>query len=298
MRPGGVTPVLFRRIAGLLRERAGMELGEDKLYLLETRLPPVLRRFGLRDYEDLARALDRGPEPALLDSLIEVMTTNETLFFRDLRPFRFLSERVLPEIAARNAATRRLRIWSAAASTGQEAYSLAICVEEQKSLFPGWQIEILGTDISSEAIAAAERGVYTQFEVQRGLPTRYLVRYFTQEGTSWRVRDSLRRLVRFARHNLLDSPARFGRFDVVFLRNVLFYMDAPARRRVLDHVAACLLPGGYLFLGATESLRESVPLERLPDQHAIFRRAESCAPAPRSTAASAAPSSGAVQLVG
>ncbi len=271
MSASAISPRLFQRIAGLLREHAGMELGADKTYLLESRLTSVLRRFGLADYGALERALSPKPPKDLLDALIDAMTTNETLFFRDLRPFRFFSEQVLPELVERRAAAKTLRIWSAAASTGQEAYSLAICVEEFRPPLTGWRIDILGTDISTESLAAAERGRYSQFEVQRGLPTRLLIKYFTQKGSEWEVKEAIRRHVRFLRHNLLEPATRLGSFDVVFLRNVLIYMDQNARRRVVGHVAAAMAPGGYLFLGATETLREKGPFAMVPGHHAIYR---------------------------
>ena len=200
------------------------------------------------------------------------MTTNESLFFRDGRPFEHFSRSMLPCLLARRGAERRLRIWSAAAATGQEAYSLAICVEELNPCPRDWTIEILGTDISEQALERARQGVYTQFEAQRGLSTQRLVKWFTQEPNGWRVKGQVARHVRFARHNLLADGRTHGVFDVIFVRNVLIYFDLETKRRVIANLARAIAGDGFLVLGGTETLLGVSDLFTAePEERGIYR---------------------------
>jgi chemotaxis protein methyltransferase CheR len=233
-------------VSGIVHRRAGMSLGADKSYLVESRLQPLAVRAGLGGIDRLLERLRRSPSDSLADAVAEAMTVNETSFFRDTRVFESLREHALPWLARRPQA----RLWSAAASTGQEAWSIAVTLVESGLE----RFEIVATDLSADVVERATQALYSQFEAQRGLTIHRLIKHFRQEGTSWRVGLTLRDRVRFARHNLLEDAARLGRFDVVFLRNVMIYFDLATKRRVLERVHAVLAPGGYLYLGGTESL--------------------------------------------
>lgn len=249
-----MTPESLALVAGLVKARAGIVLDADKAYLLETRLAPLLRRDGIASLDGLASRLrDTGRAEALARDVVEALTTNESSFFRDGKPFEHLRG-ALPRIAAARPPGRPLRVWSAACSTGQEAYSIAMTLAE----LPGasaWRAEILGTDINREVLARAREGSFTQFEVQRGLPARFLAKFFKPEaGGRWRVAPELRATARFEEANLLGDVCRFGRFDVIFCRNVLIYFDAPTKARVLGALARQLAPDGALYLGAAETV--------------------------------------------
>ena len=271
-----MTPESFAFVAGLVKARSGLVLTPDKGYMLETRLVPLLRREGLASLDALALRL-RGPgAEALAGAVTEALTTNESSFFRDGKPFEHL-RRVLPELLASRPAGTPLRVWSAACSTGQEAYSIAMVLQELAPPPPGGRkAEILGTDIAQEVLARARDGVFTQFEVQRGLPVRLLVQHFRQEeGVRWRIAPALRAMARFERWNLLSDLRPLGRFDVIFCRNVLIYFDAPTKTRVLEMMARQLSPGGVLYLGAAETvigLTES--LAPMPGERGVYGRAE------------------------
>jgi chemotaxis protein methyltransferase CheR len=247
-------PASFDTFASVLRAGSGLAIGPDKLYLLEARLGPIVRSAGLGSLDALADRL-RAPGAADLERrVIEAMTTNESLFFRDTKPFAHLRTRALPAVTEARPPGTKLRIWSAAASSGQEAYSIAMTADECKVLLGNRTVEILGTDISGETLARAKEGLYTQFEVQRGLPMQMLVKHFRKEGAQWRVSDALRALVTFRVWNLLADPRPLGKFDIVFCRNVLIYFDAPTKTRVLAAIAGQMAPDGYLYLGGAETV--------------------------------------------
>jgi chemotaxis protein methyltransferase CheR len=246
MQPG------FADVAGLVRRRAGIVLTEDKAYLLETRLGPVLTRFGLASLAALGAKLRSLPGEALERAVVEALTTHESSFFRDGKPFEHLRV-ALPKLLAARGAGERLRIWSAACSTGQEAYSVAMLATETLGA-AAQRIDILATDISAEVVARAKDGSFSQFEVQRGLPIRALMTHFTQDGARWRIKPVLRAMVRFEERNLLADCAALGRCDVIFCRNVLIYFDPPTKTRVLDMMARQLAPDGVLYLGAAETV--------------------------------------------
>jgi chemotaxis protein methyltransferase CheR len=247
MQPG------FPEVAGLVRRRAGIVLTEDKGYLLETRLGPVLTKFKLASLGALGEKLRGSPGEALERAVVEALTTHESSFFRDGKPFEHLRG-ALPKLLALKAPGERARIWSAASSTGQEAYSVAMLAMEVLGPAAVQRLEILGTDISGDVVGRAREGVFTQFEVQRGLPIRSLMAHFTQEEGRWRVKPALRAMVRFEERNLLTDCAALGRFDVIFCRNVLIYFDAPTKTRVLEMLARQLAPSGVLYLGAAETV--------------------------------------------
>lgn len=244
----------FDFIAALLKKRSGLTLTKDKHYLLDTRLTPVARKHGLSDLSALISALQTGGTPALEGDVVEAMTTNETLFFRDRHPFDALRDHVLPALIEARKAKRSMRIWSAACSTGQEPYSLAMMLRDSFPELATWRIEILATDIAPAILDRAREGFYSGFEVQRGLPVQLLVKHFDQGPDNWQIKPELRRMVNFQSFNLLDDPARLGTFDIVLCRNVLIYFDQPTKTQVLGRIASRLVDGGTLLLGAAESI--------------------------------------------
>jgi chemotaxis protein methyltransferase CheR len=249
-----MTPQGFAILARLLRDGSGLAIGPDKLYLLETRLAPILRAHRLPDLDALALRLRDGGTSALAMAVIEAMTTNETSFFRDEKPFAHVRTQALPRLHAARPAGAKLRLWSAAASSGQEAYSLAMVVHDLRPLLGGREVEIVGTDLAQPPLVRAREGLYTQFEVQRGLPVHMLLKHFRKEGEMWRIAKELRAMASFRVWNLLDDLRPLGQFDIVFCRNVLLYFDPPTRTRVLEAVAAQMAPDGLLYLGGSETV--------------------------------------------
>ncbi|WP_267428417.1 protein-glutamate O-methyltransferase CheR [Methylobacterium sp. GC_Met_2] len=249
-----MTELEFEFLRGFLKQRSGLALTAEKRYLVESRLTPICRRCGLGSLGELISALKLGRNGALERSVVEAMTTNETFFFRDRIPFDLFRDTLLPEALIRNASRRRLRIWCAASSTGQEPYSLAMLLQEAAPRMPGWQVEIVATDISTEVIEKAKAGLYSHFEVQRGLPVQWLIKYFNQVGEQWQIAQSLRNMVDYRQLNLLQSFTMLGQFDIIYCRNVLIYFDAPTKSDVLARLAAQLAPEGALLLGAAETV--------------------------------------------
>ena len=248
------TNATFTALAGLLKTRSGLMIGPDKIYLLETRLTTLMRREKLADLNVLAERLGRpGAEP-LAREVVEAMTTNESFFFRDDKPFQHFRAQALPRLLTARPPGSALRIWSAASSTGQEAYSLAMILAESKSVVAGRSIEIIGTDIAREPLSRARDGQYSQFEVQRGLPVQYLMKYFTKEDPHWRISPAIRKMAQFREFNLLGDLRLLGRFDVVFCRNVLIYFDQPTKTKVLEGIAGLMPPDGMLYLGGAETV--------------------------------------------
>ena len=260
----------FTEIAALARRRAGLVLTEDKSYLLETRLGPVLQRFALGSLGALGQKLRALPEEGLERAVVEALTTHESSFFRDGRPFEHLRA-ILPGLVGAKAPGERVRIWSAACSTGREGYSVAMLATELHAPGAEDRLESLATDISGDVLARASDASFSQFEVQRGLSARALVTHFTQEGARWRLRPALRAMVRFEEQNLLSDCAALGRFDVIFCRNVLIYFDAPTKTRVLEMLARQLAPHGVLYLGAAETVIGLTDrLAPIPDQRGVY----------------------------
>lgn len=243
----------FQLFSNLVRDRSGLVLTEDKVYLLESRLVPLARQRGLNTLEDLANELRRGDEK-LKEDITEAMTTNETFFFRDNKPFDTFKESILPHLLETRSAQKTLRIWNAACSTGQEPYSVAMLLKEEAARMPGWRVEILATDISNEVLEKAKSGLYSQFEVQRGLPIQLLIKYFQQMGEMWQIDSSIRAMVKFQKLNLLESLAMMGTFDVIFCRNVLIYFDHPTKAKVLAQMHKIMARDGALFLGGAETV--------------------------------------------
>jgi chemotaxis protein methyltransferase CheR len=241
----------FTFVSQLVRKEASIVLAPGKEYLVEARLIPVARAVGSPGVTEFLADLQRRPNPANQRKIIDALTTNETSWFRDREPFAALTDVVLPELVKARGSTRKVRIWSAASSSGQEAYSLAITMQER--LPPGWNYEIMGTDISTEMVKRAEAAEYSQVEVNRGLPAAQLVQYFERAGAHWRITPQLRRNVSFRLMNLTTPLPAMQPFDVIFLRNVLIYFDVAVKRTVLQNVARLLRPDGWLFLGAAET---------------------------------------------
>lgn len=256
----------FAEIAAHVYARSGLALGPEKLYLLETRLASIMRQEKLPDLWSLAQRIGRSD--TLSRAVVEAMTTNESLFFRDMTPFVHLKEHALPRLHRVRPPGQKLRIWSAAASSGQEACSLAITAWEMPRLLEERGVDILGTDIATGPLERARAGLYTPFEVQRGLTGAQLARYFTREGEQWRVAPYLRAMLKFKEWNLLSSLAPLGTFDIVFCRNVLIYFDPPTKTRVLAAIRRQMAPDGLIYLGASET-----PMGVAPD---LVRAATSC----------------------
>jgi chemotaxis protein methyltransferase CheR len=244
----------FTFLANMLKQQSGLIVGEDKVYLLESRLTPLARKFNLNSIEEICTKLRGVGDPKLAEAVVESMTTNESSFFRDTKPFDQFKQVVLPMLLQQNAGKRSIRIWSAASSSGQEAYSLAMILKEEAAKLAGWNIEIIGTDLSKEMVEKSQEGAYTQFEVQRGLPIMLLMKYFKQEGDKWRISDDLKKMVNFRTYNLLSDLSPLGSFDVVFCRNVLIYFDQPTKAKVLDATTRLMPPHGVLFLGGAETV--------------------------------------------
>jgi chemotaxis protein methyltransferase CheR len=241
----------FAFVSQLVRKEASIVLAPGKEYLVEARLIPVARVVGAANVNEFLADLQRRPNPANQRKIIDALTTNETSWFRDREPFLALTDQVLPELIKSRATTRKIRMWSAASSSGQEAYSLAITLQE--NLPPGWSYEIMGTDISTEMIKRAEAAEYSQVEVNRGLPAQQLVQYFERAGAHWRITQQLRKNVSFRLMNLTAPLPAMQPFDIIFLRNVLIYFDVATKRTVLQNAAKLLRPDGWLFLGAAET---------------------------------------------
>ena len=248
---------------------SGIVLDDSKQYLLEARLTPIARREGVNTVNDLCNLLRAVARDALRREVVEAMTTNETLFFRDLTPFDALKSTVLPALKERRATTRTLSVWSAAASTGQEAYSILMYLLE--SGFADWNIRLLGTDLSEQVLARAREGRYMQVEVGRGLPAPMLIKYFDRVGLEWQVKEELRKRIRFEQFDLRRPMVGKGPFDLIFCRNVLIYFDLETKERILTSMYRVLAPDGYLTLGAAESmLQMNTQFERTPIGKAAF----------------------------
>ena len=261
----------FELISRILKDRSGLVLSSDKAYLLESRLNPVARKYDLGGIDELAAKVRAGNSEALLVDITEAMTTNESFFFRDKKPFDQFQDLVLPYMLDHRSQAKTLRIWCAACSSGQEPYSLAMLLKEQSARLAGWKIDILATDLSQEILDKARVGEYSQFEVQRGLPIQLLMKYFKQEGERWRISDEIRQMVTLKPHNLLESPNSFGRFDVVYCRNVLIYFDPDTKAKVLDHIAGLMPEDGFLFLGGAETvLGVSERFQLIPGQRGVY----------------------------
>ncbi|MEX2455229.1 MAG: protein-glutamate O-methyltransferase CheR [Rhodospirillaceae bacterium] len=251
-----MSPQDFDFLKDFLKKRSGIVLSTDKLYLVESRLTPVARDLGMSGIDELILQLRRSADEPLRTRVVDAMTTNESFFFRDKTPFDTLRDSILPPlVAARKAkGQNRIRIWSAACSSGQEPYTIAMTLVENKALFGDMRFEIVATDLSTGIVQKAKDGKYSQFEVQRGLPIQLLVKHFSQVGEQWQISSELRSMVRFQTFNLLDSYGGLGRFDIIYCRNVLIYFDQDTKSAILNRMSEILAPDGGLFLGGAESV--------------------------------------------
>jgi chemotaxis protein methyltransferase CheR len=244
----------FNLLSKLIKDRSGLTLTKDKAYLLESRLLPVARKWNLKSLDELVMRLRTRSEAGLVRDVVEAMTTNESFFFRDIKPFDQFKQVVLPYMLQARGTTRNIKVWSAACSSGQEPYTLSMMLKEERQKLIGWNVDILATDLSTEILAKAQAGLYSQFEVQRGLPIQLLVKYFKQAGDRWQIDSAIREMVRYRPFNLLDDLSGLGQFDVIFCRNVLIYFDQPTKQMVLERMAKQLAPDGFLYLGGAETV--------------------------------------------
>jgi len=249
-----VTPVDYDYLRQYLKARSGLVLSADKQYLVESRLLPVARKAGLSGLGELVAALRTAQDAVLMTAVVEAMTTNESFFFRDKLPFEHFRLSVMPALLAARKSSRSIRIWCAAAATGQEPYSLAMCLKDIEAELAGWRIELLATDLSGEVLEKARSGLYSQFEVQRGLPIQLLIKHFSQVGELWQIAPEIRAMVRYRQLNLLADFSQLGTFDLIFCRNVLIYFDQQTKIDVLNRVARVTAGDGYLVLGAAETV--------------------------------------------
>ena len=248
-----MTPDDIDNLAQMLKGRSGLILGSDKTYLIESRLSPVARREGFANVSALLTSMRSKRDEKLMAAVTDAMTTNETFFFRDKLPFDQFRSDVLPALA-RTRLSGDIKVWCAACSTGQEPYSLAMLMEEMRMLYPRLNLDILATDISDRCLEKAQAGLYTQFEVQRGLPITMMVKHFDKIDEMWRISPKIRASVRYRKLNLLDDLRLLGRQDVVYCRNVLIYFDLDTKKKVLEQIAGLLADDGHLFLGAAETV--------------------------------------------
>jgi chemotaxis protein methyltransferase CheR len=271
-----LAPTDVDAICGLVIDLCGIYLDESKSYLIESRLSDLATRSGCANYADLARKVRLSNDAHLKNQVIDAITTNETLFFRDMSPFEALKHKAIPEMLDAKAGSiypKRIRIWSAASSTGQESYSLAMMLCELLPDPTSWDVNIHGTDISDDAVSRASKGWYAKHEVARGVPPQYLAKYFRPENDGWRVTDQLRSMVSFQRRNLLEPFTGMGKYDVILCRNVAIYFTPVARKDLFLRLAAQLTPDGYMFVGSQESLSDIGP-QFAPQNHcrAVFYR--------------------------
>lgn len=261
-----------RILAGLLEARTGQQLTMNRRWRIETALASILRDRGIPTLDELITILVMGREPALANQVVEALLNNETYFFRDRAPFDLLSRAALPELQQRRAASRKIRIWSAGCSTGQEAYSLAMLFAEDPLRWSGWTVDIMATDVSEAAVKRARDGMYTQFEVQRGLGITQMIRWFEETPDGWRAAEALRKNIRFQVHNLLEPAPHPREFDIVLCRNVLLYLNAERKAQVFDRMADAMASDGWLMLGAGETvIGQTRRFEADPASRGLYR---------------------------
>lgn len=271
----GLSPATFAYLAQFVHERASIILDETKTYVIESRLTPLLYSEGMKDLDELTRRLRADRSSTLHRRVLDAITNNETWFFRDVYPFEILKEKLLPELMTRRAAERELSIWSAACSSGQEIYSVAMSLRENYPSLLTWKLKLQGTDVSDAILRRAEAGRYSQMEVNRGLPAILLTKYFLKIGNEWELSSRVREMASFRSLNLSGAWPSIGTFDVIFLRNVLIYFAVETRKRILGRMRQMLRPGGYLFLGAAETtLNLDDGYERILHNRAFYYRSK------------------------
>ena len=260
-------------LRSFVRDRAGISLSADKDYLVVSRLKPQLTTWNVATLDSLVERLRTQPKGNLADQVIAALTINETLWFRDQKPFDALKNVIIPELVPRSPLDRPIAIWSAACSTGQEVYSIAMVMREEEQQLRGRKVTLLGSDICEPVLARARKGIYSQFEVQRGMPVQRLVKNFEDMGGEWRIRPEVRTGIEFRALNLLDLPPNLGPFDIIFCRNVLIYFELEIKKRVFAALAARMRPAGYLVLGGAETtLGLTAAFSPLPGTAGVYRR--------------------------
>jgi chemotaxis protein methyltransferase CheR len=273
-----VTPPDYEYLRKLLKDHSGLDLSADKQYLIESRLLPLARKAGLAGLPELVQKM-KGGSAAFIAQVVEAMTTNETFFFRDKIPFEHFRDTIMPELLQARAGRKSLRIWCAAGSTGQEPYSLAMCLKEMSAALTGWRVEILATDLSQEVLEKSRAGIYSQFEVQRGLPIQLLVKYFRQIGELWQINADLRAMVQHRQLNLLHDFSQLGSFDVIFCRNVMIYFDQDTKTNIFGRLARTIEPDGFLVLGAAETVVGlTEQFKPIGDRRGLYRPGDSRVP--------------------
>jgi chemotaxis protein methyltransferase CheR len=269
----GLAAAEFDYLCKFIHERSAIIIDPGKEYLVESRLTPLAYQEGLESAQKLLERLRRETVNGLHRKVLDAMTNNETIFFRDAAPFHALTRTIIPELLGKRSLERRLSLWSAAASSGQEAYSLAMLVCEEFAGLPGWEVSILGTDISEAILERARRGRYSQLEVNRGLPAKCLTKYFTREGVEWQISGQIRGMVGFRECNLAGSWPPLPQFDVIFLRNVLIYFSVEKKKEILRRARGVLREGGVLFLGSAETtLNLDDSFDRVPWENTSYYR--------------------------
>lgn len=268
-----LTPDAVSYVCTTVRQRSAIELDLSKTYLIEARLAPVAKQNGFASIDELIQAVKAKRRLGLESQLVEAMTTNETSFFRDLHPFEALRKTLFPEIRAKNAAQKSLNIWSAACSTGQEIYSVAMHLQEHFPELPSWKVRLIGTDLSDEVLAKAKAAKFSQIEVNRGLPAALLVKNFQRQGLQWELRAEIRNMATFSRLNLIERWPALPCMDIVFLRNVLIYFAPETKRMILENIRKVMAPQGVLFLGAAETtMGLDAHFERIQSDNCVFYR--------------------------
>ncbi|MBA2398010.1 MAG: protein-glutamate O-methyltransferase CheR [Bradyrhizobium sp.] len=266
-----MTPPDYEYLRKLLKDHSGLDLSADKQYLIESRLLPLSRKCDLTGISELVQKM-KGGATTIVSQVVEAMTTNETFFFRDKVPFDHFRDAIMPEVLKARAARKSIRIWCAAGSTGQEPYSLAMCLKEMSAAHAGWRVEIIATDLSQEVLEKSESGIYSQFEVQRGLPIQLLVKYFKQNGELWQINADIRAMVQHRQLNLLRDFSQLGVFDVIFCRNVLIYFDQDTKVGIFERLSKILEADGVLALGAAESVVGlSDAFKPYPERRGLYR---------------------------
>jgi chemotaxis protein methyltransferase CheR len=280
-----VTPPDYEYLRKLLKDRSGLDLSADKQYLIESRLLPLSRKVGLSSISELVQKMKSGSAD-ITTQVVEAMTTNETFFFRDKVPFDHFRDSIMPEVLQERASRKALRIWCAAGSTGQEPYSLAMCLKEMGAALAGWRVEILATDLSQEVLEKSKAGMYSQFEVQRGLPIQMLVKYFKQTGELWQINADIRAMVQHRQLNLLHDFSQLGVFDVIFCRNVLIYFDQDTKINIFNRLAKATEPDGFLVLGAAETVVGLTDVFKpYPERRGLYRPSGARSPSAKGAAA-------------
>jgi chemotaxis protein methyltransferase CheR len=284
-----VTPPDYEYLRKILKDHSGLDLSADKQYLIESRLLPLSRKCGVPGIGELVQKMKAGSS-SIIAQVVEAMTTNETFFFRDKVPFEHFRDTIIPEMLKARAARKSIRIWCAAGSTGQEPYSLAMSLKEMGAALAGWRVEIVATDLSTEVLEKSKSGVYSQFEVQRGLPIQLLVKYFKQNGELWQISPELRAMVQHRQLNLLHDFSQLGTFDIIFCRNVLIYFDQDTKINIFGRLAKAMEGDGFLVLGAAETVVGLTDVFKpFPDKRGLYR--------PSGARAASAPGGGAMPKV-